>query len=197
MSCEDTYKYPSGCLNSNCDYEAMWSVNKEKNVVTFTVITRSYETSIWSGIGFSKTGSMIDADVILGYKGLTSNVGSVIDLYAPNRSLIRDNGQSFSQGEYREHVTDNKTVIFMRFQRHLDTGDKAQDVDLGQCVKFLYPVWPGVVVQGIPQQHSKAPIVSQENMCLQLCSRGATAVWWSLLRIFLSSFCIFLFNIVM
>lgn len=145
-------------------------------MVKFSVKTRNDETSFWSGIGFNKVPSMEGADIILGYKEAHSTVGSVVDLFAsPGRKLVRDIGQSFTKGEYKETSENNHTFIEIKFQRPLDTGDNLQDMRIDQCVRFLYPVWPGLVVGGEPQQHQKSPIISQEQMCMQMCENLAGA----------------------
>uniref|UniRef100_A0A915KE12 Uncharacterized protein n=1 Tax=Romanomermis culicivorax TaxID=13658 RepID=A0A915KE12_ROMCU len=65
----------------------------------------------------------------------------------------------------------NKSFLMIKFKRKLDTKDSNQDKSLSNCLKFLYPVWPGKINgNGQFSMHTRNPLVSVEDMCLANCS---------------------------
>lgn len=56
-----------------------------------------------------------------------------------------------------------------RFTRPLLTDDSDEDIDLNQCVYFLYPYNGGPITEHRVQKHSATPLRSSEQICLNKC----------------------------
>jgi hypothetical protein len=64
MLCFGEFVHPPRCEGSECLYKLSWAYVPEDDNVEFSLETRMNATG-WTGVGFSKTGSMTDADFII------------------------------------------------------------------------------------------------------------------------------------
>ena len=60
--CFGEWRWPRNC-KSNCDYKLSWTFNEETDEIEFSLETKLMN-NWWSGVGFSKGGSMKNADFI-------------------------------------------------------------------------------------------------------------------------------------
>lgn len=64
MLCFGEFRYPKRCEGSDCQYRLSWAYVPEDDNVEFSLETKMNGTG-WTGVGFSATGSMTDADFIV------------------------------------------------------------------------------------------------------------------------------------
>uniref|UniRef100_A0A0K0F4M2 EGF-like domain-containing protein n=1 Tax=Strongyloides venezuelensis TaxID=75913 RepID=A0A0K0F4M2_STRVS len=169
--CVREFKYPQGCEGEECKYVANWNVDKISGEVEFEISSKGIGR--WTGIGFSKDGSMANADMILGW--VYDGEGFVTDRFSFNKDVpVID--ASGNQDVYivKGDMEDNTQTI--TFRRKIITPDTKTDFPLNECYYFLYPVSGGRILATSVNDyknpktpilaHDTTPIVSSEKICI-------------------------------
>jgi len=58
VSAITSWRYPSGCDTSSCEYEAEWRLDERTDVINFTIKARQPLTR-WTGIAFAPLPRMV------------------------------------------------------------------------------------------------------------------------------------------
>uniref|UniRef100_A0A0N5AE40 TIL domain-containing protein n=1 Tax=Syphacia muris TaxID=451379 RepID=A0A0N5AE40_9BILA len=169
--CYGDWRWPPGC--HDCNYKVSWNYLDETDEVEFSVETR-LPTNGWSGIGFSKTGSMAEADMIV-VKSRNGRL-SLHDMYATGSGLLREDKE---QNVYTPTIIGTHTngVLRAQFTRKRDTGDRVADHRFSDsdCYKFLFPVSGGKLDEsGQIVQDDSEPRVSETEVCIRSCTSPQT-----------------------
>lgn len=82
-SCETEFRYPTGCEGIACDYIAKWEYSTARKDVHFEISAK--ELGRWTGIGFSRDGSMANSDVYTGW--VYEGKAYITDRFAYGRQL--------------------------------------------------------------------------------------------------------------
>uniref|UniRef100_A0A5S6Q6R2 DOMON domain-containing protein n=1 Tax=Trichuris muris TaxID=70415 RepID=A0A5S6Q6R2_TRIMR len=174
--CPRNFEYPNGCTGNDCEYQARWDYNDGGDKVTFTVSSRT-DGKRWTGIGFSRTGSMLNSDIVMGW--VHNGQTMITDRFAygkhqPAIDKFQDIFDVFGRAE--------DGVQTIQFSRNITTSDHREDLPLTECLYFLFPVGGGPVMAKSDEEFlsSKAvvgfhdiqlPIVSPQPVCL-LCDQS-------------------------
>ncbi|OQR69301.1 hypothetical protein BIW11_04395, partial [Tropilaelaps mercedesae] len=67
-------------------------------------------------------------------------------------------------------------LVTLEFTRKRNTGDRGQDLSLGECVYMMYPVKGGTYSSVVKRigKHETTPIVSSEQICIKPCLAGTS-----------------------
>ncbi|CAD6196909.1 unnamed protein product [Caenorhabditis auriculariae] len=137
-TCTNEYRYPADCNGETCEYVARWEYDSAKKDVRFEV--SSSGVGRWTGIGFSATGGMTNADIYTGW--VHEGKAYVTDRFAYGRQLPAiDPSDRQDIYDVGGNVTDGVQTIW--FRRKLTPKDTTTDLPLDQCQYFLYPVGGG------------------------------------------------------
>jgi hypothetical protein len=92
--CHGQWQWPNGCTGQKCLYSIQWALDAKTDSVEFTLETRPAVSRkmpsgspIWSGVGFSPSGTLLDADMIVVEADQQQNVGkesvilSIMDMH--------------------------------------------------------------------------------------------------------------------
>ncbi|VDM28075.1 unnamed protein product, partial [Toxocara canis] len=137
--CYGDWRWPVGCRD--CDYRVSWNYLDDTDEIEFSVETRA-PSNWWTGIGFSPTGTMVEADMII----VKSRNGELTlhDMYSVGYGPPREDSE---QNVYTPTVvgTHVNGVLRAQFTRRRDTGDRKADHRFSDtsCYKFLFPVSGG------------------------------------------------------
>lgn len=166
--CNDGFRYPRHCGDSDCKYEVNWTVNLKLQQVQFDVTIRSYLSSAWAAVGFSNNGLMYQADIVVGavYDGvpIIKDSNSMAG-YTLQEDIVQD---IFNESISSISEVTNVTTVWLSFKRQLFTGDD-QDIPLNQCVRLLYPIYPGYRTSTKFSKHKFTPNISSEDICFAQC----------------------------
>uniref|UniRef100_A0A914HQD3 DOMON domain-containing protein n=1 Tax=Globodera rostochiensis TaxID=31243 RepID=A0A914HQD3_GLORO len=149
--CGGEWAWPVGCVGEKCVYRLAWNNDEQTNSVVFTLDTRPTAAKkvpkgapIWSGVGFSPSGTLLDADMaILEVSGdgakvraMDMHVNEELEQLRPDHQQDIRGGGQFSNG-----------LLKAKFWRKLSTEDAAgEDLEFGDennCFRFLFPVAGG------------------------------------------------------
>lgn len=163
--CRGKFHFSNRDIKYRTWYDVKWFVNSTEQSVLFIITTKYQPTHGWIAIGFSKTGAMVGSDIIL-YNPVSNRVK---DMFSNNQRELKEDKE---QNLIRANFTKTKHTSVVMFERPLTTSDVVEDVSLDQCIKFLYPVHPGVVCQTGETigPHFKTPITSK-LICMNKCSK--------------------------
>lgn len=65
-SCDQEYRWPEGCRDTDCEYRARWAWDGAgQDTVQFNISAKGIGR--WTGIGFSRDGRMAGADIVTGW----------------------------------------------------------------------------------------------------------------------------------
>uniref|UniRef100_A0A914WJF5 DOMON domain-containing protein n=1 Tax=Plectus sambesii TaxID=2011161 RepID=A0A914WJF5_9BILA len=169
--CYGDWRWPAGCRD--CDYRVSWNYLDDTDEIEFSIETRA-PTNWWTGIGFSSTGTMTQADMII----VKSQNGalSLHDMYSEGYTVPRDDAD---QNVYTPTVigTHVNGVLRAQFTRKRDTGDTVSDHRFtdATCYKFLFPVSGGRLDEnGQISKHITTPVVSEKKVCVRSCVKPQT-----------------------
>ncbi|TMS34383.1 hypothetical protein L596_001992 [Steinernema carpocapsae] len=164
--CYGDWRWPEGCRD--CDYRVSWNYVDDTDEIEFSIETR-LPTNWWTGIGFSSTGTMQEADMIV----VKSRNGELTlhDMYSNTHGIPKED---YEQNVYTPTVvgTHVNGVLRAQFTRKRDTGDKKADHRFSDanCYKFLFPVSGGRLdSEGKMQKHISTPLVSENKVCIRSC----------------------------
>ncbi|KRX14827.1 Teneurin-a [Trichinella nelsoni] len=169
-NCQTEYKYPSDCTNNDCEYMAKWKYNSDDDSVTFQISSKNLDR--WTGIGFSRTGSMLNSDIIMGW--VHDGMGVVTDRFAYGKHQPAiDKEQDIYDVEGRI----DGDVQTITFTRNRTTTDYREDLPLTECLYFLFPVGGGSInaandvdrlnpSTAIGYHDKLSPQISSEPICI-------------------------------
>ncbi|KAE9553017.1 hypothetical protein FO519_003778 [Halicephalobus sp. NKZ332] len=166
--CFGEWRWPRNC-RSNCDYKLSWNFNEETDEIEFSLETKLMN-NWWSGVGFSKGGSMKNADlIIVKIEGgsLTLNDMFSFDYDAPVDDAEKNVYSPTVIGSFVNGV------LRAQFTRRRNTGDNVTDLTFtdDECFHFLFPVAGGRLdAQGNVLKHISTPHVSPFPVCVRSCS---------------------------
>lgn len=114
------------------NYSVEWTVNRLTKSINFTATAR---TSGWVGFGFSESGSMNYADIIIG--GVYDNKTS----YFTDRHSLRPGlpDVDLSQDWYLTWASESFGLTTLNFFRNFETGDTAGDFDITNTPTYF--IW--------------------------------------------------------
>uniref|UniRef100_A0A915A5V3 DOMON domain-containing protein n=1 Tax=Parascaris univalens TaxID=6257 RepID=A0A915A5V3_PARUN len=165
--CYGDWRWPTKCRD--CDYRVSWNYLDDTDEIEFSVETRA-PSNWWTGIGFSPTGTMIEADMII----VKSRNGELTlhDMYSTSYGPPREDSE---QNVYTPTVvgTHVNGVLRAQFTRKRDTGDRKTDHRFSDtaCYKFLFPVSGGRLdPNGHITKHISTPQVSANKVCIRSCT---------------------------
>uniref|UniRef100_A0A914WF40 DOMON domain-containing protein n=1 Tax=Plectus sambesii TaxID=2011161 RepID=A0A914WF40_9BILA len=163
--CNGMFAYPTGCTDAACTYIIKWT--SDGKTVSFQLDT-ALPVGHWSGIGFSKDGSMNGVDALVAIVEENGSV-QVSDQFAPTygRPIVDPEQGVFGvAGQYQNGR------LMANFSRNLDTNDAANDLSLTECQFFLYPHSGGALEGGsvAVRKHTSTPTTSTKKICLKSCS---------------------------
>ncbi|EJW76034.1 hypothetical protein WUBG_13057 [Wuchereria bancrofti] len=137
--CYGDWRWPPGCRD--CDYRISWNYLDDTDEIEFSIETRA-PSNWWTGVGFSPTGTMVEADIII-VKSRNGEL-SLHDMYSTEYGVPREDSK---QDVYTPTVigTHVNGVLRVQFTRKRDTGDRKADHHFSEtnCYKFLFPVSGG------------------------------------------------------
>uniref|UniRef100_A0A7E5A0L2 TIL domain-containing protein n=1 Tax=Panagrellus redivivus TaxID=6233 RepID=A0A7E5A0L2_PANRE len=169
--CFGEWRWPRNC-KSECDYRLTWNYEEADDEIQFSLITR-INSNMWSGVGFSKTGTMKDADFIIvkSHGGVLSLHDMSSDGYsAPKEDAIKNVYTPTTIG------THNNGFLHAQFARKRVTGDNGTDAQFtdDNCYHFLFPVSGGKLgSNGAVLPHVSTPLVSPDPVCFRGCETEA------------------------
>ncbi|KAL3995632.1 DOMON domain family protein [Acanthocheilonema viteae] len=164
--CYGDWRWPPGCRD--CDYRISWNYLDDTDEIEFSIETRA-PSNWWTGVGFSPTGTMVEADIII-VKSRNGEL-SLHDMYSTEYGVPREDSK---QDVYTPTVigTHVNGVLRVQFTRKRDTGDRKADHHFSEtnCYKFLFPVSGGrLEPNGQLSKHISIPHVSENKICIQSC----------------------------
>ncbi|VDK18293.1 unnamed protein product [Anisakis simplex] len=169
--CYGDWRWPVGCRD--CDYRVSWNYLDDTDEIEFSVETRA-PSNWWTGIGFSPTGTMMEADFII----VKSRNGQLTlhDMYSTGYGPPREDSE---QNVYTPTVvgTHVNGMLRAQFTRKRDTGDRKADHRFSDttCYKFLFPVSGGRLdANGQLMKHIATPQVSEKKVCIRSCTAPQT-----------------------
>uniref|UniRef100_A0A914Z8A7 DOMON domain-containing protein n=1 Tax=Panagrolaimus superbus TaxID=310955 RepID=A0A914Z8A7_9BILA len=161
--CHGSFVYPPKC-NENCVYAVNWQTDGAN--VHFNLWAK-LKPKMWSGIGFSTQGGMMNADAVI-VSVLEDSSVTVIDQWAPGygRPTIDESQDIF--GVSTRYVNGQ---LMANFSRSLATTDAGNDIDLTECQFFLFLHTGGHLEGGTNEirKHFETPISSSSRICLGKC----------------------------
>ncbi|VDN83646.1 unnamed protein product, partial [Brugia pahangi] len=165
--CYGDWRWPPGCRD--CDYRISWNYLDDTDEIEFSIETRA-PSNWWTGVGFSPTGTMVEADIII-VKSRNGEL-SLHDMYSTEYGVPREDSK---QDVYTPTVigTHVNGVLRVQFTRKRDTGDRKADHHFSEtnCYKFLFPVSGGrLEPNGQLSKHINIPHVSENKICIQSCT---------------------------
>ncbi|KAM3718652.1 MOXD1 [Dirofilaria immitis] len=165
--CYGDWRWPPDCRD--CDYRISWNYLDDTDEIEFSIETRA-PSNWWTGVGFSPTGTMVEADIII-VKSRNGEL-SLHDMYSTEYGVPREDSK---QDVYTPTVigTHVNGVLRVQFTRKRDTGDRKADHHFSEtnCYKFLFPVSGGrLEPDGQLSKHISIPHVSEEKICIQSCT---------------------------
>uniref|UniRef100_A0A915PXC5 DOMON domain-containing protein n=1 Tax=Setaria digitata TaxID=48799 RepID=A0A915PXC5_9BILA len=165
--CYGDWRWPPGCRD--CDYRISWNYLDDTDEIEFSIETRA-PSNWWTGVGFSPTGTMVEADIII-VKSRNGEL-SLHDMYSTEYGVPREDSK---QDVYTPTVigTHVNGVLRVQFTRKRDTGDRKADHHFSEtnCYKFLFPVSGGrLEPNGQLSKHISIPHVSENKICIQSCT---------------------------
>ncbi|CAL2030907.1 unnamed protein product [Caenorhabditis brenneri] len=162
--CYGDFRYPAGC--SDCEYKLSWNYVEDSDEVEFSLETRVADNS-WTGVGFSKDGTMLDADMII----VSSRHGKI------QLNDMQSRGYDQPAMDSEQNVKSSSAahangVLRAQFTRKIDTGDVTdKQFNDGQCWKMLYPIAGGKLDQyGNVSIHLSTPLSSEKPVCIRSCT---------------------------
>ncbi|CAG9532242.1 unnamed protein product [Cercopithifilaria johnstoni] len=164
--CYGDWRWPPECRD--CDYRISWNYLDDTDEIEFSIETRA-PSNWWTGVGFSPTGTMVEADIII-VKSRNGEL-SLHDMYSTEYGVPREDSE---QDVYTPTVigTHVNGVLRVQFTRKRDTGDRKADHHFSEtnCYKFLFPVSGGrLEPNGQLSKHISIPHVSENKICIQSC----------------------------
>uniref|UniRef100_A0A1I7UX56 EGF-like domain-containing protein n=1 Tax=Caenorhabditis tropicalis TaxID=1561998 RepID=A0A1I7UX56_9PELO len=162
--CYGDFRYPAGC--SDCEYKLSWNYQEDSDEIEFSLETRVPDNS-WTGVGFSKDGTMLDADMII----VSSRHGKIQLNDMQSRGYDQPAMDS-EQNVKSSGAAHANGVLRAQFIRKINTGDATdKQFDDGQCWKMLYPIAGGKLDQyGNVSIHLSTPLSSEKPVCIRSCS---------------------------
>ncbi|XP_014667313.1 PREDICTED: uncharacterized protein LOC106808913 [Priapulus caudatus] len=166
--CSGSFQHPPGCTDE-CVYKAAWNYSE---TIEFVIQAKTYG-KVWTGIGFNKHPSMLNADVIIGW--VNGGVSSVTDRHLNMFYMKPDIDQEmryYFNGVYNIHTSLIDGITTIEFSRDRKTWDEDDfwftDDD---CAYFLFPVYGGVfdVMTDYIGEHTDIPFISSEKICISKC----------------------------
>uniref|UniRef100_A0A1I7VHX5 DOMON domain-containing protein n=1 Tax=Loa loa TaxID=7209 RepID=A0A1I7VHX5_LOALO len=169
--CYGDWRWPPGCRD--CDYRISWNYLDDTDEIEFSIETHA-PSNWWTGVGFSPTGTMVEADIII-VKSRNGEL-SLHDMYSTEYGIPREDSK---QDVYTPTVigTHVNGVLRVQFTRKRDTGDRKADHHFSEsnCYKFLFPVSGGrLEPNGQLSKHISIPHVSENKICIQSCTAPQT-----------------------
>ncbi|CAJ0576519.1 unnamed protein product, partial [Mesorhabditis spiculigera] len=164
--CYGDWRYPEGC--KDCDYKISWNYVDESDEIEFSLETKAPQ-NWWTGVGFSPSGSMADADMII-----VKSANGKLSLLDMSSSSYGVPSLDASQDVYSTSTvigTHANGVLRAQFTRKRSTGD-AKDLAFSNtvCQHFLFPVEGGRLDEnGNITIHASTPIVSPNLVCVASC----------------------------
>lgn len=85
-NCFGKWSYPKNCQNLRnsfkniCDYQLTWKYDSEMDIIEFE-LEAALPKNWWTGVGFSSTGQMLDADMIVIRSQEDGNI-TLMDMHA-------------------------------------------------------------------------------------------------------------------
>uniref|UniRef100_A0A8R1DKC4 DOMON domain-containing protein n=1 Tax=Caenorhabditis japonica TaxID=281687 RepID=A0A8R1DKC4_CAEJA len=167
--CYGDFRYPAGC--SDCEYKLSWNYVEESDEIEFSLETRLSENS-WTGVGFSKDGTMLDADMII----VTTRNGKIQlnDMQSRGYDQPAMDAEQNVKSATEVIGTHANGVLRAQFVRNVNTGDATdKQFDGEQCWKMLYPIAGGKLDQyGNVSIHLSTPVSSDKPICIRSCTAG-------------------------
>uniref|UniRef100_A0AC35G924 DOMON domain-containing protein n=1 Tax=Panagrolaimus sp. PS1159 TaxID=55785 RepID=A0AC35G924_9BILA len=161
--CHGSFVYPPKC-NENCVYAVNWQTDGGN--AHFNLWAK-LKPKMWSGIGFSKEGAMMNADAII-VSVLEDSSVTVMDQFSPGygRPTIDESQDIF--GVSTRYMNGQ---VMANFSRSLTTTDAGNDIDLSECQFFLFLQSGGHLEGGSNElrKHFETPISSSSRICLGKC----------------------------
>ncbi|CAO4364658.1 unnamed protein product [Caenorhabditis nigoni] len=164
--CYGDFRYPAGC--SDCEYKLSWNYQEDSDEIEFSLETRVTDNS-WTGVGFSKDGTMLDADMII-----VSSRGGKIQLNDMQSRGYDQPAMDLEQNVKSSSAAHANGVLRAQFTRKVNTGDSTdKQFNDGQCWRMLYPIAGGKLDQyGNVSIHLSTPLASDKPVCIRSCSGG-------------------------
>lgn len=170
--CYGDFRYPAGC--SDCEYKLSWNYMEETDEIEFSLETRVNDNS-WTGVGFSKDGTMVDADMII----VTTRNGKIQLNDMQSRGYDQPAMDAVQNVKSSTDVigTYSNGVLRAQFVRKVNTGDDTdKQFDGDSCWKMLYPIAGGKLDQyGNVSIHLSTPLSSDKPVCIRSCTGGKKA----------------------
>ncbi|KAL3077189.1 hypothetical protein niasHS_013178 [Heterodera schachtii] len=184
--CGGEWAWPIGCAGEKCAYRLRWDYDEKMNSVVFLLDTRPMAAKkapkgapIWSGVGFSPSGTLLDADMaILEVSGDGTKVRPM-DMHV-NEELeqLRTDSQQdiFGEGKFSDGI------LRAKFWRKLHTDDEAgEDLEFGDentCFRFLFPVAGGRFEKSdnVTVPVADSLYASDADVCMRSCALKAQQV---------------------
>uniref|UniRef100_A0A7I4Y0F5 EGF-like domain-containing protein n=1 Tax=Haemonchus contortus TaxID=6289 RepID=A0A7I4Y0F5_HAECO len=162
--CYGDFRYPPGC--SECDYKLSWNYVEDSDEIEFSLETKLMQNS-WTGLGLSKDGSMVDADMMI----VKSFIGklSLHDMYSQGYGApLKDKQQDlFTPNVIGTH---SNGILRAQFMRKRKTGDKNDRSFVDECWKMMFPVNGGKLDEsGNITAHIETPLVTEKEVCIRSC----------------------------
>ncbi|EFP11649.1 hypothetical protein CRE_25981, partial [Caenorhabditis remanei] len=171
--CERNQRLPKSLSSSNHPHsppkplhQLSWNYVEDSDEIEFSLETRVPDNS-WTGVGFSKDGTMLDADMII-----ASSRNGKIQL-----NDMQSRGYDQPAMDAVQNVKSNSAahangVLRAQFTRKINTGDATdKQFNDGQCWKMLYPIAGGKLDQyGNVSIHLSTPLSSDKSVCIRSCS---------------------------
>ncbi|KAF7629848.1 hypothetical protein Mgra_00009126 [Meloidogyne graminicola] len=178
-NCFGGFAYPEDCMQLNskqCQYMLQWMVIPELFKVNFQ-LNIQMPANHWTGIGFSKDGSMVNSDSIIAILEKDGKI-TVQDYFSINyEKPLLDSKQNIEQ------IYFNSIDGFwaLNFSRSLFTND-VQDADLRLCQHFIFLNSPNPLNNGEIKKHIKIPKISENLICLGKCGQKTSSTQGDLLE---------------
>ncbi|KAI6242616.1 MOXD1-like protein 2 [Aphelenchoides fujianensis] len=179
MLCFGEFVHPPRCENDDCLYRLSWAFVPEADHVEFSLETRMNRTKGWTGVGFSPSGRMGDADFLI--VKTDGKQLSIVDMHADGYSQTWKSGNAVGT-----HVDGVLKATFLRKRKTEDVDEDASFGDSdADCHYFLFPIDGGdvakvgkrrgvfnhmVVQDGSIAPHIETPLISSRKICIRACN---------------------------
>uniref|UniRef100_A0AC35FE97 DOMON domain-containing protein n=1 Tax=Panagrolaimus sp. PS1159 TaxID=55785 RepID=A0AC35FE97_9BILA len=170
--CFGEWRWPRDC-RSNCDYRISWNFAEASDEIEFSLETK-ISSNWWSGVGFSKSGTMKDADLIV-----VKSFGGILSLHDMSSNSYSTPKEDPIKNVYTPTVVGSHSngILRAQFTRKRNTGDINTDAIFtdNECFHFLFPVSGGRLnADGDILKHINTPHVTPQKVCIKSCQVDAS-----------------------
>uniref|UniRef100_A0A1I7WDZ6 EGF-like domain-containing protein n=1 Tax=Heterorhabditis bacteriophora TaxID=37862 RepID=A0A1I7WDZ6_HETBA len=169
--CYGEFRYPAGC--KDCDYKLLWNYVDESDEIEFSLESK-IQTNSWAGVGFSRDGSMVNADMLI-IKSISGQL-SLHDMTSEGYGApVEDQQQDLkSPNVIGTHANG---VLRAQFVRKRNTGEAVDKQFDTECWMMMFPVSGGKLdASGNITAHITTPLVSDKEVCIRSCREQKKSV---------------------